>query len=160
MPTDPPFVDRFRQTILDAAARLQAIPDAEAAVPRAPGKWSRKEIIGHLIDSAANNHARFVRAQATDHLVCEGYEQDAWVAAQRYNQRPWSELIDLWRAYNLHLAAVMGAADPAALTRPRARHNLDRVAFVPVSLDQPATLAYFMRDYIAHLEHHLRQIFD
>jgi hypothetical protein len=132
--------------------------DAAASVPRAPGKWSPKEIIGHLIDSAANNHARFVRAQSTDHLVCEGYDQDAWVQLQRYQERPWTNLVQLWRDYNLHLAAVMASADRHAVERPRTRHNLARVAFAPISPDQPATLGYFMRDYVDHLEHHLRQI--
>jgi hypothetical protein len=155
---DARFVEVFRQTVTTAAKDLLAVPEDAAARPRAAGKWSPKEIIGHLIDSAANNHARFVRAQATDDLVCEGYDQEAWVRAQQYNTRSWRDLVRLWRDYNLHLANVMASADPDALERPRARHNLDRIAFATVSRDQPVTLAYFMRDYVAHLQHHLQQI--
>jgi DinB family protein len=155
---DRRFVEVFRLTVTTAAERLLAVPDETAARPRAAGKWSPKEIIGHLIDSAANNHGRFVRAQATDDLVCEGYDQDAWVRVQQYNTRPWPDLVRLWRDYNLHLASVMASAEPNVLDRPRARHNLDRIAYAPVSRDQPVTLAYFMRDYVAHLEHHLQQI--
>src|SRR6185436_18687564 len=95
----------------------------------APGKWSKKEIIGHLIDSAANNHARFVRAQATDDLVFDGYDQDEWVRVQRYRERPWRDLVGLWQAYNHHMASLMASADPAARDRPRARHNLEEIAF-------------------------------
>ena len=155
---DADFLRDFRRTLDAARTRLTGLSDAEAGRPTAPGKWSRKEIIGHLIDSAANNHARFVRAQSTDDLLFEGYDQEAWVRAQRYNERRWIDLIQLWHAYNQHLADVMERADPDALTRARARHSLDRIAFQPLDPSTPATLAYVMRDYVAHLKHHLNQI--
>jgi hypothetical protein len=160
MSIDSGFVEAFTRTVSGAADRLLAIPDERAGVARAPGAWSRKEIIGHLIDSAANNHGRFVRAQVTDHLLFDPYDADAWVRVQRYNELPWKDLVALWRDYNLHLARVMASADPLALERPRERHNLHDVAFAPGARDQPATLAYFMRDYVAHLEHHLDQAFE
>jgi hypothetical protein len=160
MPLEPEFIAAFTRTVCKSAEALLAISDADANVAREPGKWSRKEIVGHLIDSAANNHARFVRAQGTDHLLFEGYDQDAWVRAQRYNEWPWGDLVALWRQYNLHLANVMAVADPATADRPRVRHNLDQIAFVRISRDEPATLTYLMRDYVAHLEHHLRQALE
>jgi DinB family protein len=155
---DKAFLTDFTETVDDAANRLLAMADEKSARKPAPGKWSPKEIIGHLIDSAANNHSRFVRAQAGNDLVFEGYDQDAWVRVQRYQERSWPDLVRLWRMYNHHLAAVMASADPAALVRPRTRHNLDQIAWQPVEPDQPATLEYFMRDYAAHMKHHLRQI--
>ena len=155
---DADFLHDFRRTLDEARTRLTALSDSEAGRSRAPGKWSPKEIIGHLIDSAANNHARFVRAQATDDLLFEGYDQDAWVRVQRYHERRWLDLIQLWRSYNQHLADVMERADPDALTRPRARHSLNRIAFQPLDPATPATLGYMMRDYVAHLKHHLKQI--
>jgi hypothetical protein len=124
----------------------------------AMGKWSPREIVGHLIDSASNNHQRFVRAQFKDDLVFPGYEQDAWVAAQRYDDAPWRELIALWAAFNRHLARMMAAVPQDVLTKARRVHNLHQIAFRTVPQDQPATLDYFMRDYVAHLEHHLKQI--
>jgi hypothetical protein len=160
MPIEPAFVEAFSRTVSEAAQRLLAMSDTRAGAPRAPGEWSRKEIIGHLIDSAANNHARFVRAQATDDLLFESYDADEWVRVQRYKELPWEQLVMLWRDYNRHLARVIASADPGALDRPRARHNLDQVAFRPTSPGEPATLAYFMRDYVAHLEHHLQQVFE
>ena len=160
MPIEPEFVEAFRRTISQAAERLLAMSDTRAREARAPGEWSRKEIIGHLIDSAANNHARFVKAQATDHLLFEGYDADAWVRVQKYNELPWEPLVTLWRDYNLHLARVIASADPAALDRPRERHNLEQVAFALPGGDEPATLAYFIRDYVAHLEHHLEQTLE
>jgi hypothetical protein len=154
---DAAFLEDFRSTLADAARQLLAHSDADASRPPAPGKWSKKEIIGHLIDSACNNHGRFVRAQLQDDLIFDGYDQERWVEVQRYRERSWTDLVRLWQAYNLHIVWVMETADAAALTRPRARHNLDDLAWQTVSRSEPTTLEYFMRDYVAHLKHHLRQ---
>lgn len=148
----------LRQTVTEAAERLRIISDDESAVRPAPGKWSPREIIGHLIDSAANNHQRFVRAQFVDHLSFDGYEQEDWVAAQKYQESSWPDLIELWRLYNLHLADLMANTSSETLTKPRSDHNLHRIAWKTVPADEPATLEYFMRDYIGHLKNHLRQI--
>src|SRR6266498_1695508 len=111
---DAAFLADFRRTIDRAAERLAAVSDREAARSPAPGKWSKKEIVGHLIDSAANNHGRFVRAQLQEELVFPGYDQDAWVRVQRHRDRSWSDLIRLWQAYNHQIAFVMESADPDA----------------------------------------------
>ena len=136
---------------------LEMSPEASARRP-APGKWSAREIVGHLIDSAANNHQRFVRARWQDDLVFPGYDQEGWVTAQRYQEAPWGELVTLWRAYNLQLARVMAAVPDEVRQREHRRHNLHQIAWQTVPADQPATLDYFMRDYVGHLKHHLRQI--
>jgi hypothetical protein len=154
---DATFLADFRQTVDRAADRLMALSEDEASARPAPGKWSRKEIIGHLIDSASNNHGRFVRAQLQDDLVFPGYDQDAWVQAQRYQDRRWADLVRLWQVFNHHIATVMETADPHQVTRPRARHNLDQLAWRTVSAVQSTTLEYFMRDYVDHLKHHLGQ---
>jgi hypothetical protein len=104
-------------------------------------------VVGHLIDSAANNHHRFVRAQQGDALVFPAYEQDHWVACQRYQDRAWEDLVALWHAYNRHLAHVIGRiADDR-------RH-------VPCTIgpDAPVTLAFLADDYVVHLRHHLEQV--
>lgn len=154
---DARFLADFRQTVDRAADRLLALSDDDASARPSPGKWSRKEIIGHLIDSASNNHGRFVRAQMQDDLVFQGYDQDAWVSMQRYQERPWADLVRLWQAFNHHIATVMETADRYEMTRPRARHNLDQLAWRTVSPMQSTTLEYFMRDYVDHLKHHLGQ---
>ena len=154
------LLPHFRATVESAAERMRGMDDAEARKRRAPGAWSRKQIVGHLVDSAANNHARFVRAQLEpDHLDFPGYAQEGWVGAQRYEDASWAELVELWRLYNLHIAHVMAGASAGDLARPRARHSLDRIAWRRGARDAPATLEYLMRDYVAHLEHHLGQIF-
>lgn len=152
-------LEDFRETVEAAAARLALMTEAESERRVADGKWSPKEIVGHLIDSAANNHQRFVRAQFTDDLDFPGYEQDDWVTAQCYQRESWPQLIALWRAYNQHLQHVVSCINEEKLVQLRAQHNLDRIAWRLVSREQPATLEYLIRDYIAHLKHHLSQIF-
>ncbi len=104
------FVEDFRETIRVGMERLSQISEEQSTKPLADGKWSRKEVIGHLIDSAANNHARFVRAQLDNNLVFPGYEQEKWVAIQRYNEEPWRQLVALWQHYNLHFTISIALA--------------------------------------------------
>ncbi|HEX6182598.1 MAG TPA: DinB family protein [Pyrinomonadaceae bacterium] len=151
-------LEDFGRTVEEASARLLSMSDAEAAARPAEGKWSAKEVIGHLIDSATNNHQRFVRAQFKDDLVFDGYAQEDWVRAQGYQDEPWPLLVNLWRFYNLHLAHVCRHAPEAERLRPRREHNLHEIGFAPVSADEPATLEHLMRDYVDHLKSHLRQI--
>ena len=148
----------FTRTLDEAAQRLGAVPAARAA-RLVEGGWSAAQILGHLIDSAANNHQRFVRAQFTDHLDFPGYEQEQWVRAQHYESEAWPQLLALWLAYNRHLAHVVAGIAPDVLSRPRARHSLERIAWQTVPASQPATLDYLIRDYLGHLKDHLRQLY-
>ena len=150
--------DELRTAVNEAMPALRAMSDDAATVPRAPGKWSAKEVIGHLIDSAINNHGRFVRAQLNDGLRFEGYAQDDWVRVQRHGAAEWSQLIELWSMLNLHLAGVMEAATDETRERPRTDHNLQVIAFKAPDPGAPVTLGYFMHDYVEHLRHHLRQV--
>ncbi len=152
-----PIAARLRQRVDGAAAQLRGFDDARAARRPAPGKWSPKEVLGHLVDSASNNHQRFVRARFQDDLVFAGYEQDDWVAAERWQERPWPEIVELWRLFNLHLAHVIETTPEAIAERVHTRHNLHLRAWQPVAEGAPTTLAWFMLDYVGHLEHHLAQ---
>ena len=146
---------------VDAALpRLQRLGDDASTRRPGPGKWSPREVIGHLIDSASNNHQRFVRSQFQDDLVFDGYEQDRWVETQRYQQAPWAELLTLWAAFNRHLARVMAATPAERRWRVHTTHNLDRIGFRPVPSGAPATLEYFMEDYVLHLQHHVNRILE
>jgi hypothetical protein len=151
-------LDDFVRAVEEASARLLSLTEDESRAPLGEAKWSAKQTLGHLIDSASNNHQRFVRAQFKDDLVFDGYEQERWVLAQRYDEEPWPLLVGLWRHYNLHLAHVMRSAPEQARTLPRLRHNLHRIGWAKVSRDEPSTLEHLMLDYIGHLKNHLRQI--
>jgi hypothetical protein len=156
--TTPLPAQRLLRALAAATPPLLQLTDGQSATPPAPGKWSPREIIGHLIDSASNNHQRFVRAAFTDELVFPGYEQEAWVQLQRYADTPWAELVAFWGSYNRHLARVMSAVPEEARLRVRRRHNLDEIATHAPPSPEQATLEYFMADYVDHLEMHLRQI--
>jgi hypothetical protein len=155
---DKIFLDDFRKTIESSAEQLLRIPEKQSEVPKAEGKWSPKEIIGHLIDSAANNHPRFVRAQFKEDLVFPGYDQEQWVSAQHYNASSWEALIGLWKRYNEHLVHVISYIPEPQLTRLHKEHSLNRIAWITVSEGKPASLEYLIRDYVDHLKHHLGQI--
>jgi hypothetical protein len=154
------WLEDFRQTINSASERLRQISESESEQPRAEEHWSSKQIIGHLIDSATNNHARFVLAQLKDDLVFPSYDQNGWVQTQHYQEAPWTQLVELWRAYNLHLLHVMSHASAEKMNNLCTQHSLQTIAFKTVSESEPVTLEYLMKDYVVHLKHHLDQILD
>jgi hypothetical protein len=135
------------ESVLSVSEKLRRISEDAASVRPAPGKWSAKEILGHLIDSAANNHQRFVRLQLSKQIDLPGYEQDDWVRLQAYQDHTWAEIVDLWTSYNRHLATVIRRLDPQALKniwKTPSGNELD--------------LEFIARDYITHTRHHLEQI--
>ena len=152
------FLNDFRETVQLAAVRLAEISETQSAIPRTEGKWSTKEIIGHLIDSAANNHQRFVRAQFTDDLVFAGYEQENWVRVQNYQGESWADLVQLWKLYNQHIVHLVSLIPEEARIRLRSKHNLHQIASDTISENEPVTLDFFIRDYLDHMKKHLGQI--
>ena len=156
--TEPRCATRLRAVIDESEPLLLAIRDSETGRRPGPGMWSPREIIGHLIDSASNNHQRFVRAAWQEDLIFPGYEQDGWVELQNYQETPWKEIVGLWAAFNRHIARVMAAIPEAERVRSRPRHNLHLIAWRAVPESESTTLDYFMNDYVGHLEHHLSQV--
>lgn len=148
----------LRSAILHAQPRLLAISDERASQAPAPGKWCAKEIIGHLLDSANNNLARFVRLQAVDHLRFEPYAQEEWVRANGYSEADWSELVELWARYNLHIAKVMERVPEEIAMKPRTDHAPLGSTYAPLPAEGTPTLDWLMRDYVAHIKHHLQPI--
>jgi hypothetical protein len=126
---------------------LCKLGDPEASLRSAPGTWSKKEILGHLLDSAVNNHHRFIRAQQVEELTFPAYEQEHWVSSQGYRERPWPELVDLWRLYNRHLAHVISQIPEEQLA-----------VMCVIGADKPVSLGYLVEDYVVHLRHHLQEL--
>ncbi len=135
------------EVVENVARSLTRLTPQQAQRKPAPGKWSIQEIIGHLLDSAVNNHHRFIRAQEVELLIFPGYAQEHWVRAQNYNQSPWPNLLELWQLYNRHLAHVIDAV-------PAEKLEMEcRIGSYP-----PETLGFLIEDYLVHLKHHLKQI--
>jgi hypothetical protein len=142
------LAQQLRKTIQSAVPRLLSISDSHACEKPYPDKWSIKEILGHLVDSAANNHQRIVRMQEAENIGVLRYSQQHWVNSQNYQAEPWQNIVEFWRWYNNHLAHVIERIDPGSLA-----HLCD------VGYSEPATLAFIVEDYLRHVEHHLKQIF-
>ena len=134
--------------VIDAAEpRLRAVSDAESVVPVLAGGWSRKQVIGHLIDSASNNHQRIVRAMLADALEFPRYDQEGNVRVQAVQEADWLLLVSLWASYNRYLAHVI-AQIPG--------DKFDTVC--RIGANEPVTLGFLAKDYLGHLRHHLGQI--
>lgn len=125
--------------------RLSVIPAQVVHQKPAEDRWSLSEVVGHLVDSANNNHQRFIRAQSVAVLEFPGYEQNNWVAASFYREMDWLSLVRLWSEYNQLLAGLIR------------RIPSDRLATICViSPNEPCTLEYLILDYVRHMEHHLK----
>jgi hypothetical protein len=153
------FLEEQKNYVLDAYEKLMLIGDGEAS-SKQEGKWSKKEILGHLIDSASNNHQRFVRAQFKDDLIFPGYDQDEWVRVQNYQYMNWHTLVELWEEFNLLIAHLAAEIPDEILKQERSKHNLFDIATNGIAENKPATLEYFIRDYYFHLKHHLNHLFS
>jgi hypothetical protein len=137
---------RLEEILNYVPAKLLQLTEAQASLKPAPGKWSKKEILGHLIDSASNNHQRFVRLQLETNLSLPNYEQDSWVSLQQYQQQNWVDLVKFWMIYNKHLLTMLKHMDES---------KLGHAAFMD---GKPVTLQFYADDYLRHMEHHLRAI--
>ena len=129
-----------------ALPQLRAVSGERAASKPGGEVWSAKQVLGHLIDSGVNNHARFVRAGAENGLALPGYDQNIWMAAGGYQQRLWTELITLWAAYQTQLAHVIGG-----LTPEQRAHTLSIGG-------EAVTLGFVATDDVRHQLHHLSQV--
>ncbi len=135
-------------SLIDAVEpRLREVSPAESEKPILPGGWSRKQVMGHLIDSASNNHQRFVRACLQESLDFPSYDQEGNVRVQSPQEADWLLLIALWAAYNRYLAHVLARLPNSKLE-----------TICRIGSGRPATLGFVATDYVAQMLHHLQQI--
>lgn len=142
-----PVILNLENIIRQYADRLAAVPDTVYAEKPRADKWSKKEILGHLVDSALNNLRRFIVAQYEDNPAI-GYAQDAWVACSNYQGYPTEQLITLWTLLNKHIVIILRHMSPSAAQRMCTMGG------------QTQTLEWVAADYCNHLLHHLHQILD
>lgn len=146
------------EIVHQSMSSLQLISEETASHKPDPTKWSPKEILGHLVDSAANNHRRFKQSLYQEHLVFDGYNQDDEVKIHDYQHRSLAEVISLWYGMNRNVIQVLKAIPTDRLTQQYAQHNYHRIGFNRIPAEEPSTIEYLALDYIGHLEHHLAQI--
>ncbi len=142
-------LDAWKIAITQTSAELLRMSDVESSVRSSTEKWSKKEILGHLIDSAANNHQRFVRAQLSGEVKLPAYDQRAWVQTQKYQEESWEELVAFWKQYNFFLLHLVQKIPTEKLKN-----------FCFIGEQEPVTLEFLVTDYVSHLRHHLDQIIE
>ena len=141
--------NELHELVVVSAPKLRSLPEPVASEKPLADKWSRKEILGHLIDSAANNHQRIVRMQETQDIGAFRYTQQHWASSQKYQSESWEELVRFWESYNFHLSHVIAHVDARSL------ENVCDMGYA-----KPATLRFVIEDYLRHLRHHLGQILE
>jgi hypothetical protein len=141
------FADDLIEIVERSFEELRRFNDAGAASRPSADRWSPKQILGHLLDSAVNNHQRFVRAQAAPEISFPAYEPEFWVEVQGYQECSWIELMQVWGHYNLQLARVI---------RRIPDDKLENVCHI--GDNAPVNLEFLIEDYLVHLKDHLRQI--
>lgn len=146
--------------IAEIGDSLFELSDKEMSVPRKKEAWSRKQVLGHLIDSAIVNTKRIIEAQITGSLVFDGYAHEAWVEKQGYQDADWEELVTLWCAMNMQLCAAIEPIPEDILNKLHDEHSYQKTAFRELSSETPSTLKYLIEDYFDHLEYHIHQIQD
>jgi hypothetical protein len=139
--------EKLLSVIESAEPRLRKIGAAESVMPVLSGGWSRKQVLGHLIDSASNNHQRFVRAAQQESLEFPAYDQEGNVRIQAPQEADWLLLVSLWAAYNRYLAHIIARLPAAKLETP-----------CRIGSGKPVTLRFVAEDYLTHLVHHLQQV--
>jgi hypothetical protein len=139
--------EQLLRVVETAEPRLREISEPESANPVLPGGWSCKQVLGHLIDSASNNHQRFVRAALQPSLDFPPYDQNGNVRLQAPQEADWSLLVSLWAAYNRYLAHIISRLPTAKLE-----------TVCRIGPGEPVILDFLAKDYVRHLLHHLNQI--
>jgi hypothetical protein len=142
------FSKQLRNTIAEMEPKLRALAEPSAASRPAGGTgWSRKQELGHLVDSAANNRARFINAALAGQYRGPSYDGDGWVDLGGYAGMEWTDVVDLWTVLNRALAIVLERIPPERLPAP-----------CRIGEDDPVTLEFVIDDYISHMRHHLDHI--
>ena len=139
--------EKLVRTVNSAEKKLRQVSEGESTKPVLKGGWSCKQVIGHLIDSASNNHQRFVRAALQGSLEFPGYDQDGCVRVETPQSVSWPLLVTLWANYNLYLAHVIAHLPADKLEAP-----------CRIGDNAPVTLKFLAEDYLTHLLHHLGHI--
>ena len=143
---------RLQNNINSVPSRFCSFSEDELKKKPAPNKWSKKEILGHLVDSAANNHHRFVKAQfENEPFKIKSYQQDDWVKTQNYNGLDTESLVGLWKVYNQHILWIISNFD---------ENKLETRWLMEDNESMSETIFFLIKDYVDHMDHHLRQIFN
>jgi hypothetical protein len=143
------IIEEIQHVVGQFRERISAIPEAEFSAKPLANKWSKKEVLGHLTDSAQNNLRRFICGQYESKPSKIIYEQDFWVRANDYQGKKSVDVIELWDLVNQQICSVLR-------TMPTA--NYGRSSDTGHESEELRTLQWLAKDYVKHMKHHLNQI--
>ena len=152
------YAETLNAILLSTSSMLRNIEEKESSIKPSPNKWSKKELLGHLIDSAYNNHQRFVLAEKQGNLIFPGYDPDYWVKQNDYQNRKWEEVIMTWKVANTHLAHLINNIPEDLLNLQTTQHDFDKMGMNAIEKNSPSSMGYLIWDYLFHMEYHLVQI--
>jgi len=141
--------EKIREIISTTKPELLKISPEIACRKISPEIWSKKEILGHLIDSAANNHQRLVRGAQNLAQDFPTYNQNQWVEVQCYNEMNWFDLIEFFSQYNYHFCRVIDYLPEEVLSNP-----------CNIGKENHVTLKFVIEDYLRHLGQHVEKILE
>jgi hypothetical protein len=141
--------EELNAIVNEFAQMIEEISEKDFSARPLPNKWSRKEVLGHLIDSAQNNLRRFICGQYEAIPPKITYDQDFWVAANGYHDMEKAEVIALWKSVNRRIAAVL---------KNMPAENYSRECDTSKTSVQLHSLQWLAEDYVKHMKHHLNQI--
>ena len=145
----PAAMQLLHRFVEEIPGKYRAFSQGDLRERPAPGKWSRQEILGHLVDSALNNLKRFTDIQVMPQPYhVQRYMQDALVEVNDYQQLPLQHLLHTWEALNRQIIYVADRIPPAKLSLP-----------LVTTSGETKTLEWLIIDYVVHMEHHWRNVF-
>ena len=142
-------IQELNELVAEYTAKFSAINDSDFSKKPLPTKWSKQELVGHLIDSAQNNLRRFIVTQYESQPPKIVYNQDFWVNANNYQQMRKEEVITLWKLINDRICAVLKSMPESNYIKQSNTGNTEV---------QLHSLQWLAEDYIRHMKHHLNQI--
>jgi hypothetical protein len=108
------LIERYKQGYAEVMSALDGFPASRLKARPFPGKWSAHEIVHHLADSETQSGTRLRKLLVEAHPVIQGYDQDEWTKALRYDERPMEPALAAFqaaRATTSQLLDLMSEAD-------------------------------------------------
>jgi len=152
------FIETLKDIIEEVYPVFKRMSSAQFSEKPSEEKWSPKEILGHLVDSAFNNHRRLILAESQDNLLFDGYDQDQWVKRNNYQNRSKSDILEMWRISNLHFGEAANSLSKEKLNAKTTVHSYFGWSMIPFEEGKEESIKYLIADYVYHTEHHLIQI--
>lgn len=143
------YADEILSVVNEWEQRLLSLPEEVITDRRNYQNRTIKQLLGHLVDSASNNHQRMIRLQYNESLTFPDYTQDndRWIAIQDYQHADWKNLISLWKSFNLHMIHLIMSIDKSKLNNSWTDFEGNKV-----------TLRDMIKSYPSHLNLHINDI--